>query len=220
MNDTRSQSVESTGFEVSDSKKRRRKATSKSNNSNKRQANTNITTLKQEENDRELRNSPQRISKEARDAKKVERETVIKEKLDELDRIEKAIKDGSHIKYQKLLSEIEEKKITLSWDKLILRRSMIENVRRKLNRLEQEYYVTHSSYADDEHVTDWAPPERPSTISSLTLGLTNEEVERDLILAAQGPHQAQSSPSSPIDTMSSLADPLFENDLKDEISNK
>lgn len=106
------------------------------------------------------------------------------------------------------------------WDKLILRRSMIENVRRKLNRLEQEYYVTHSSYADDEHVTDWAPPERPSTISSLTLGLTNEEVERDLILAAQGPHQAQSSPSSPIDTMSSLADPLFENDLKDEISNK
>lgn len=31
-------------------------------------------------------------------------------RLDELDRIEKAIKDGSHIKYQKLLSEIEEKK--------------------------------------------------------------------------------------------------------------
>jgi hypothetical protein len=80
MNDTRSQSVESTVFEVSDSKKRRRKATSKSNNSNKRQANTNITSLKQEENDRELRNSPQRISKEARDAKKAERETVIKEK--------------------------------------------------------------------------------------------------------------------------------------------
>ncbi|EIE83835.1 hypothetical protein RO3G_08540 [Rhizopus delemar RA 99-880] len=173
MNDTRSQSVESTGFDASDSKKRRRKATNKN-------------TLKQEENDRELRNSPQRISKEARDAKKAERETVIKEKLDELDRIEKAIKDGSHIKYQKLLSEIEEKK----------------------------------SYADDEHVTDWAPPERPSIISSLTLGLTNEEVERDLILAAQGPQQAQSSPSSPIDTMSSLADPYFENDLKDEISNK
>ncbi|KAG1049337.1 hypothetical protein G6F43_008330 [Rhizopus delemar] len=238
MNDTRSQSVESTGFDASDSKKRRRKATNKSNNSNKRQANTNIDTLKQEENDRELRNSPQRISKEARDAKKAERETVIKEKLDELDRIEKAIKDGSHIKYQKLLSEIEEKKsrmLIVAKMKRSLAEGTIYNLYNSQKEcaysqhhvvtlsvllLEQEYYVTHSSYTHDEHETDWAPPERPSTISSLTLGLTNEEVERDLILAAQGPHQAQSSSSSPIDTMSSLADPYFENDLKDEISNK
>ncbi|KAI9266105.1 hypothetical protein BY458DRAFT_490663 [Sporodiniella umbellata] len=192
-NDTRSQSVEA------DTRKRKRKTI----NRNK----------KQKEDD--YKQPPQKLSKEARDAKKAQRESEMKEKLEELDKIEKAVKDGSHLEYHTLLAEIEDrrtKKLIVAklrrslaegtayslfysqrdsaqsqyhWDKLALRRSMIENVQKKLNKLEQEYYTNHSSSTDDEHLSDWVPPERPSTISSLTLGLTAEETENDLMLAVK-----------------------------------
>lgn len=80
VDNTRSQSVESAGYETTDSKKRKRKTTSKTNSSNKKQANTKLGSNKQEDNERELRNSSQRISKEAREAKKAQRESIIKEK--------------------------------------------------------------------------------------------------------------------------------------------
>ncbi|KAG0738058.1 hypothetical protein G6F57_007581 [Rhizopus arrhizus] len=248
VDNTRSQSVESAGYETTDSKKRKRKTTSKTNSSNKKQANTKLGSNKQEDNERELRNSSQRISKEAREAKKAQRESIIKEKLDELDKIEKAVKDGSHTEYHKLLAEIEEKRSRMLivaqmrrslaegtvynlfksqkecaysqyyWDKLALRRSMIENVQRKLSKLEQEYYASHSGHTDDEQLTDWVPPERPSMISSLTLGLTNEETERDLALAAQDSRQAQLPP--PIDSLTSLADRHYEKDIGDSTTDK
>lgn len=111
-----------------------------------------------------------------------------------MDKLEKAVKDGSHSEYHKLLSDIEQKRTkTLfvaemrrslaegnvvnffnsqknaaysqyyvnpnthffcasepnfffflnQWDKLALRRSMIQHVQHKINTLEQEYYSNH-----------------------------------------------------------------------------
>ncbi|CAO3699407.1 unnamed protein product [Rhizopus stolonifer] len=224
IDNTRSQSVESAEYETVDPKKKKRKATNKIHTPNKKQANAKLSSLKQEDGEREARNAPQKATKETKGVKKPLRDNTVKEKLEELDKIEKEVKDGSHIDYHKLLAKIEEKrnrmllvaKIKRSlaegtvyslfksqkesacsqfhWDKLALRRSMIENVQRKLSKLEQEYYVNHSN-PENEEFSDWAPPERPSTISSLTLGLTNEECEQDLALAAKDPRQIQSPPA-------------------------
>ncbi|CAO3670251.1 unnamed protein product [Rhizopus microsporus] len=79
-NNTQSHSVESSEYETAESKKRKRKAASKS--SNKRQANAKLESFKQDENERELRNSSQRVSKEAKEARKAERENTIKEKYE------------------------------------------------------------------------------------------------------------------------------------------
>lgn len=101
---TRSQSVESSGYETADSRKRKRKA---KNNSNKKRADSyqpsshtmksvnnslpaatvstpvSISTPKGssgEDIERETRNTTQRISKEARDAKKAQRDIIIRER--------------------------------------------------------------------------------------------------------------------------------------------
>ncbi|KAG0178300.1 hypothetical protein DFQ28_000988 [Apophysomyces sp. BC1034] len=50
------------------------------------------------------------MSKEAREAKKAEREVIVRERLAELDKLEKAVKDGSHPEYHKLAQDIEEKR--------------------------------------------------------------------------------------------------------------
>ncbi|ORE11921.1 hypothetical protein BCV72DRAFT_259269 [Rhizopus microsporus var. microsporus] len=247
-NNTRSHSVESSEYETAESKKRKRKAVSKA--SNKRQANAKLESFKQEENERELRNSSQRVSKEAKEARKAERENTIKEKLNELDKIEKAVRDGSHAEYHKLLAKIEDKRNKMLivakmrrslaegvvynlfnsqrecaysqyyWDKLTLRRVMIENVQRKISKLEQEYYTSHQNYSDDDRLADWMPPERPSTISSLTLGLTEQEIDRDLVLAARDPRQAYSPTSPSIDMLASLADKQYQRDFKKDATDK
>ncbi|KAI8645086.1 hypothetical protein BD408DRAFT_412219 [Parasitella parasitica] len=192
------------------------------------------------EGERETRNSAQRISKEAREAKKAQRDLIMKERLTELDKLEKAVKDGSHSEYHKLLSDIESKRSKMLsvaemrrslaegnvnnffnsqkyaaysqyyWDKLALRRSMIQHVQQKINTLEQEYYSNHvQSSLDDDHLTEWVPPDRPSmliiilheyfflftsmysfltdTVRSLTLGLAEDDIENDIESAKQDP---------------------------------
>lgn len=92
---TRSQSVESSGYETTDSRKRKRKG---KNGSNKKRAgsyqpsshtmksvnNPSVSgTSKGSNNDdseRETRNTTQRVTKEAREAKKAQRDKVIKER--------------------------------------------------------------------------------------------------------------------------------------------
>lgn len=100
---TRSQSVESSGYETADSRKRKRKA---KNSSNKKRAdsyqpsshtmksvNNSLPALSTapvsmstpkgssgEDMERETRNTTQRISKEARDAKKAQRDIIIRER--------------------------------------------------------------------------------------------------------------------------------------------
>ncbi|KAI9470492.1 MAG: hypothetical protein EXX96DRAFT_584522 [Benjaminiella poitrasii] len=258
---TRSQSVESSGYETSsggDSKKRKRKTTTKSN-SNKKLATqqnkgtsshhspaTSITT--KDENERETRNTTQRLSKEAKEAKRAQRDTIIKERLSELDKLEQAIKDGSHSEYHKLLKEIEYKRTNrlnvaemrkslaegnvtnffnsqkyaaysqYYWEKLALRRYMIQQVQQKINILEQEYYSNHvQSSLDEDHLTEWVPPERPTMISSLTLGLTKEDAENDVEWARQqqeGSHVPRHKSSSPpLDMLASLADRQYQKDF-------
>ncbi|CEP12963.1 hypothetical protein [Parasitella parasitica] len=268
---TRSQSVESSGYETTDSRKRKRKAKNSSPSNKKRAGGTNELLSKatpppvatgspttaataatpmntnannfNAEGERETRNTAQRISKEAREAKKAQRDLIMKERLTELDNLEKAVKDGSHFEYHKLLSDIESKRSKMLsvaemrrsfaegnvnnffnaqkyaaysqyyWDKLTLRRSMIQHVQQKINTLEQEYYSNHvQSSLDDDHLTEWVPPDRPSminilfnhfkptfflyesiylpltdTIRSLTLGLAEDDIENDVEQAKQDP---------------------------------
>ncbi|KAI8071510.1 hypothetical protein BC940DRAFT_293039 [Gongronella butleri] len=165
-----------------------------------------------DEFERETRNTTHRLSKEAKDARKAERELVIKKKLAELDMLERTVKDHSHEEYHKLLEEIQAKrtkKLSVAegrhelmesnfrngflaqkksafdkyhLDKLALRRTMIHQVQQKINRIEQEYYSSqqgNKSSLDDQNLADWTPPDRPSMISSLTLGLNEQEVSHD-----------------------------------------
>ncbi|KAI8329574.1 hypothetical protein BD560DRAFT_416644 [Blakeslea trispora] len=270
---TRSQSVESSGYETTDSKKRKRqtKATAVPN---KRKAETaklpsspppqssshmNNSNNK-DDTERETRTSSQRLTKEAREAKRAQRDLVIRERLEELDKLEQAVKDGSHLEYHKLLSSIEEKRAKMlsvaemrrslaesivinffnwqkdaaysqyHWDKLALRRSMIQHVQHRINVLEQEYYSSHvQSSLDDEHLAEWVPPDRPSMISSLTLGLSEEDADHDLEWAKQDPAEEKNNteyhketspsqiplpsqsnhyrePSPPLDMLASLVD--------------
>ncbi|KAI8374723.1 uncharacterized protein BYT42DRAFT_417064 [Radiomyces spectabilis] len=105
---TRSQSIESS-VEPIETKKRHRKTRGPGNN--KRKAETNgKSTSGRDDTDRETRNKTQRISKEAREARKAEREIIIKERLAELDKLEKAVKNESHAEYHKLLRDIEAKR--------------------------------------------------------------------------------------------------------------
>ncbi|KAI8968538.1 hypothetical protein BDF20DRAFT_186994 [Mycotypha africana] len=237
---TRSQSVESNGYETTDSRKRKRKAASKSNTSNKKRAeshssassnqinnsngssNSNKSTSaynSHHDNERETRTSASRQLKGAKEAKKAEREVIIKERLRQLEEIEQAVKSGTHAEYHKLLHDIESKRAKMLkiaelrrsfaegnvlnffnsqkyaaysqyyWDKLALRRSLIHQVQQKINLLEQEYYSNHvKSSLDDEHLSEWVPPDRPSMISSLTIGLTEEDADNDVEQARQDPN--------------------------------
>ncbi|CAO3630834.1 unnamed protein product [Cunninghamella blakesleeana] len=150
--------------------------------------------------ERETRNTTQRLSKEAKDARKAEREIVIKKKLAELDVLERTVKDQSHEEYHKLLEEIQSKrnkKLTVAQgrhalmesnfkngflatkksafdkfhlDKLALRRSMMNQIQQKINRIEQEYFSSQQgtrSSLDDQHLNEWSPPDRPSMINIL-----------------------------------------------------
>ncbi|KAG2211348.1 hypothetical protein INT46_002046 [Mucor plumbeus] len=293
---TRSQSVESSGYETTDSRKRKRKAKNNSSSNKKRVGesyskatpppvasasvgtppmNTNVQNGSNlnGEGERETRNTAQRISKEAREAKKAQRDLIIKERLTELDKLEKAVKDGSHSEYHKLLNDIETKRTKMLnvaemrrslaegnvnnffnsqkyaaysqyyWDKLALRRSMIQHVQHKINTLEQEYYSNHvQSSLDDEH-----------------LSLTEDDAENDIEWAKQDPtaeepiyatsnascqqqqypnkqHQLSSPPttyfrhdtppttstrgSPPLDMLASLADRQHQKDFKEEPTEK
>ncbi|KAI8356753.1 hypothetical protein EDC96DRAFT_515348 [Choanephora cucurbitarum] len=230
---TRSQSVESSGYETTDSRKRKRQAKA-TTAPNKRKADTKLPSSPplqsniKDDTERETRTSSQRLTKEAREAKKAQRDFVIKERLEELDKLEQAVKDGSHIEYHKLLSNIEEKRAKMlnvaemrrslaesivinffnwqkeaaysqyHWDKLALRRSMIQHVQHRINVLEQEYYSNHvQSSLDDEHLTEWVPPDRPSMISSLTLGLSEEDADHDIEWAKQDPNEEKSNTATP-----------------------
>lgn len=57
---------------------------------------------------------------------------------------------------------------------------------------------------DEDHLTEWVPPDRPSMISSLTLGLSEEEADHDLELARGELYPER--PSPPLDMLASLAD--------------
>lgn len=101
---TRSQSVESSGYETTDSRKRKRKAKNNGSSNKKRVGdsyskatpppvasasvatppmNTNVQNGSNlnGEGERETRNTAQRISKEAREAKRAQRDLIIKERL-------------------------------------------------------------------------------------------------------------------------------------------
>ncbi|KAI7898466.1 uncharacterized protein BX663DRAFT_524805 [Cokeromyces recurvatus] len=248
---TRSQSVESSGYETnSDTKKRKRKTTTtKTNNNHHKKLATNSNNNK-DENERETRNTTQRLSKEAKEAKRAQREIIIKERLNELDKLEQAVRDGSHSEYHKLLKEIETKRakrlnvakmrrslaegnITkffhsqkyaaysqFYWEKLALRRYMIQQVQQKINILEQEYYSNHvQTSLDEDHLTEWVPPERPTMISSLTLGLSKEDTENDIEWAKQKEEDSPRKSSPPLDMLASLADRQYQKDFnKQELS--
>ncbi|CAO3634480.1 unnamed protein product [Cunninghamella echinulata] len=150
--------------------------------------------------ERETRNTTHRLSKEAKDARKAERDIIIKKKLAELDTLERTVKDQSHEEYHKLLEEIQSKrnkKLTVAQgrhalmetnfkngflaqkksaydkfhlDKLALRRTMMNQIQQKINRIEQEYFSSQQgakSSLDDQHLNEWFPPDRPSMINIL-----------------------------------------------------
>ncbi|ORZ08656.1 hypothetical protein BCR42DRAFT_424635, partial [Absidia repens] len=125
--------------------------------------------------ERETRNTTQRLSKEAKDARKAEREIIVKKKLGELEILEQKVKDQSHEEYQKLLEEIQSKRTKklnvakgrhtlmeanfkngflaqkksafdkFHLDKLALRRKMMNQVQQQINRIEQEYFSSQQS---------------------------------------------------------------------------
>jgi hypothetical protein len=80
---TRSPSVESSGYETTDSRKRKKKKSTKNTPNKKRadsyQPSTKLS-ISKDESERETRNTTQRMSKEAREAKKAQRDILIKEK--------------------------------------------------------------------------------------------------------------------------------------------
>ncbi|GAA5810322.1 hypothetical protein MFLAVUS_003743 [Mucor flavus] len=265
---TRSQSVESSGYETTDSRKRKRKG---KNGSNKKRAGSyqpSSHTMKSvnnlpasgngtpkgsnnEDSERETRNTTQRMSKEARDAKKAQRDKVIKERLNELDKLEKAVKDGSHSEYHKLLSNIEQKRKNMLhvaemrrslaeinilnffdsqknaaysqfyWDKLALRRSMIQHVQHKINTLEQEYYSNHPqslSEEDAENDVEWAkqdPAESENTNSSYPPRPASPPPPPPPTVLQ---NKRESSP--PLDMLASLADRQYQKDFQQEPSEK
>lgn len=250
---TRSQSVESSGYETTDSRKRKRKAKSSNQSSNKKRVgnassdpyskatpppsaatlasataaamsssstpsmNSNVQNGSNLNGDgeRETRNTAQRISKEAREAKKAQRDLIIKERQveNQCDIHKQIIKqyylffnvqinwigqawkgcqgwitlwipqaaERHWIKANKdaerggnatiscwgqrqqflqfpeircifaILCKLPKKwmgcslvtMVIFKWDKLALRRSMIQHVQHKINTLEQEYYSNH-----------------------------------------------------------------------------
>ncbi|KAI8341480.1 hypothetical protein BC941DRAFT_417003 [Chlamydoabsidia padenii] len=159
-----------------------------------------------DDNERETRNTTQRLTKEAKDARKAERGIIVKKKLDELETLEQLVKDQSHVQYQKLLKEIQDKrnqKLGVAqgrfalmethfrngflaqkksafdkfyFDKLALRRTMMNQVQQKINRIEQEYFYSQQntkSALDDQHLNEWTPPDRPAMINILLFTYTN-----------------------------------------------
>ncbi|KAI7871814.1 hypothetical protein BDF14DRAFT_1759200 [Spinellus fusiger] len=143
------------------------------------------------------------MTKEAREAKKAQREAIVQQRLAELDSLEKAVQQGTHPDYLQLLQDIEAKRdekrtraharhtltgetigrITqaqhkmaldqFQWNKLELRRTMIQQMQQKINALEQEYYTrTHYKEGSDKSACDWSawvPPDRPCVINILFL---------------------------------------------------
>ncbi|KAI8880601.1 hypothetical protein K501DRAFT_254804 [Backusella circina FSU 941] len=180
-----------------------------------------------------------------KEAEKTSRDIDRKKRLDELDQVEKAIKDGSHAEYHRLLNEVENKRAKMLhiiqarrasaqssitrfftsqkdiaysqyfWDKLALRHSMIQHVQQQINNLEHEYYSNHisSNSLDENQLMDWSPPDRPTMISSLTLGLSEEVSESDVQLAKQNPFTLRES-SPPLDMLASLADHQYQKDFE------
>ncbi|ORX52862.1 hypothetical protein DM01DRAFT_1336648 [Hesseltinella vesiculosa] len=160
---------------TSTAKSTRKKPSSSSTSTTANMSSIPIHPSNTDEFERETRNSSQRLSKEAKDAKKAEREVMIKKKLAELDQLEKTVKDHSHEEYHKLLEDIQakrSKKLTVAQgrhslmesnfrngflaqkksafdkfhlDKLALRRAMIYKVQQKINRIEQEYYASQQT---------------------------------------------------------------------------
>ncbi|KAI8142035.1 hypothetical protein BJV82DRAFT_670144 [Fennellomyces sp. T-0311] len=115
---TRSQSTESAIQNDSDvlpTRKRSRRSAAQPN-SKKRAKNAsknspaNVSSRDETGTDRETRNMSQRMTKEAREAKKAQREAAVKEKLAELDQLEQTVKSGTHPEYVKLINEIESKR--------------------------------------------------------------------------------------------------------------
>ncbi|KAI8978108.1 hypothetical protein BDB01DRAFT_800834 [Pilobolus umbonatus] len=230
---TRSQSVESSGYETTDSSRKRKRKYNKYYNKKKKK--------NKEESERETRHTVQRMTKEAREAKKAHRDSIIKERLSELDKLEKAVRDGSHTEYHRLLGDIEQKRNKMTsvaeirrslaegninnffqsqrdiaysqyyWDKVAIRRSMIDHVQQKINTLEEEYYSNHSqSSLDDNHLNEWVPPDRPSVISSLTLGIPEEEATNDVEWAKQDPFEDHSDTPESTDTSMHLLKSLVD----------
>ncbi|KAI9012691.1 hypothetical protein CLU79DRAFT_769743 [Phycomyces nitens] len=215
----RSQSAES----MSETQPRKRRRKTKAPIYKKRE--THSKAPGRDDTDRETRHTSQRMSKEAREAKRAERDAVIKERLAELDKIEKAVKDHSHPDYLRLMEDMkakhEQKRQAIEsrhnlvemniknaltcqhkmaydqfyWDKLALRRSMIQQVQQKINVLEQEYYSHGQGTLDNQHLAEWVPPERPLMISSEIVGLSEDEANSDLQLArTSSPKSSSASP--------------------------
>ncbi|SAM03925.1 hypothetical protein [Absidia glauca] len=159
--------------------------------------------------ERETRHTTQRLSKEAKDARKAERGIIVKKKLDELESLEQMVKDQSHEEYQSLLKEIQDKRAEkldvaqgrhalmethfkngylaqkkaafdkFHFDKLALRRNMMNQVQQKINKIEQEYFFSqqsNKSALDDPHLHEWAPPDRPSMINILFMHANHQSL--------------------------------------------
>ncbi|KAI9303458.1 hypothetical protein BJ944DRAFT_232155 [Cunninghamella echinulata] len=178
---------------------KRRRNTNHTKQANKKKPNTNTTTTTTNSSspsstgaakspprgsgddfERETRNTTHRLSKEAKDARKAERDIIIKKKLAELDTLERTVKDQSHEEYHKLLEEIQSKrnkKLTVAQgrhalmetnfkngflaqkksaydkfhlDKLALRRTMMNQIQQKINRIEQEYFSSQQGLDEQE----------------------------------------------------------------------
>ncbi|KAK4517222.1 uncharacterized protein ATC70_000554 [Mucor velutinosus] len=215
--------------------------------------------------ERETRNTAQRISKEAREAKKAQRDIIIKERLTELDKLEKAVKDGSHSEYHRLLSDIESKRTKMLsvaemrrslaegnvnnffnsqkyaaysqyyWDKLALRRSMIQHVQHKINTLEQEYYSNHVQRLtedDAENDIEWAKQDPTADEPIYAASYQQQQYPNKQHQSSPPPPPSSSyfrhdtppttstRDSPPLDTLASLADRQHQKDFKEEPTEK
>ncbi|KAI8329432.1 hypothetical protein BC941DRAFT_476367 [Chlamydoabsidia padenii] len=164
--------------------KRRRHTNNSKSSTNKKKSNNNPSTpsptpsssvvvatpLNTDDVERETRHTTQRLSKEAKDSRRAEREIIVKKKLGELEAFEEKVRNQSHEGYKTLLQDIQakrNKKLVVAQDrhalmasnfkngflaqkksaedqfhldKLALRRTMIHQVQQKINRIEQEYF--------------------------------------------------------------------------------
>ncbi|KAI9018510.1 hypothetical protein CLU79DRAFT_720715 [Phycomyces nitens] len=98
---TRSGSTDSSLPDTVETRKRRRKTQTK-----KRQTAKQV----RDDTDRETRHTAQRMTKEAKEAKKAQRDVIVKGRLSELEKLERAVKNGSHPDYLQLLQDIEAKR--------------------------------------------------------------------------------------------------------------
>ncbi|KAG1120181.1 hypothetical protein G6F42_012806 [Rhizopus arrhizus] len=124
--------------------------------------------------------------------------------------------------------------VIFKWDKLALRRSMIQHVQHKINTLEQEYYSNHvQSLTEDDAENDieWAKQD-PTTDEPIYASYQQQQYPNkhqqssppppssNTYFRHDTPPAASTRDSPPLDMLASLADGQHQKDFKEEPTEK